>query len=413
MKLWQKILLGLFIVVIAAGIYYFPKFQRLNHAQHLFDADRIAHNFINMNEMFTSSEVLKSNTPHIFPRKKIEQVLPSTFTYDGNTFNTEAFLDSSQIDALVIIQNDTLIYEKYYHNNSESTRHISWSVAKSFISAMFGMAMADGHIKSVHQNVEEYLPEMKGTGYEGVKIKDVLQMSSGVGFNEDYGDWNSDISRYGRSFAWGSSQNEFAKTLKREREPGTFNHYVSINTHILAMILVKTTGKSLTENLKEKIWDPLRMEYNAYWLVDDSGMEMGLGGLNVTARDYAKMGQLFLHNGNWQGQQVIPLQWIKESTMADAEHLQPGSPNSAHAMGYGYQWWIPQSTMGEFMARGIYNQYIYINPTTQTVIVKLSSNYNYNDKNNPHSSGLVHNELFRTISIKNQSKKIALTETNE
>lgn len=402
MKLWQKILLGLLIAMIAAGIYYFPKFQRIQYAQQLFDADRIAHNFIHMNDMFTSIEVPKSDNPYTFPRKKIEQVLPATFSYNRTDFNTTAFLDSSQMDALVIIQNDTLIYEKYYHNNSESTRHISWSVAKSFISAMFGMAMADGQIKSVQQKVEEYLPEMKGTGYEGVKIKDVLQMSTGVGFNEDYGDWDSDISRYGRSFAWGSSQDEFAKTLKREREPGTFNHYVSINTHILAMILVKVTGKSLTENLKEKIWDPLGMEYNAFWLVDDYGMEMGLGGLNVTARDYAKMGQLFLHNGKWQDQQVVPVQWVKESTIADAEHLQPGSPNSAHDMGYGYQWWVPAGNYDEFMARGIYNQYIYINPTTRTVIVKLSSNYNFNDHDNPHSSGLVHNALFRTISEKNK-----------
>ncbi|MFK7936084.1 MAG: serine hydrolase domain-containing protein [Saprospiraceae bacterium] len=396
MKLWQKILLGILALLIAVGIYYYPKFVRLNHVQHLFDEDRIAHNFIHMGDLITTAPLQKSSQPYRFPRKEVD-ALPATFTYENTTFNTEEFLDSSQLNALVIIQNDTLIYETYARNNSESTNHISWSVAKSFVSAMFGIAMEEGHIKSIDQTVEEYLPEMKGTGYEGVTIKDVLQMSTGVGFNEDYGDFNSDINRYGRSFAWGSSQDEFARSLKREREPGTFNHYVSINTHILAMILVRTTGKSLAEYTQEKIWTPLGMEFDAYWLTDDYGMEMGLGGLNVAARDYAKMGQVFLHNGKWQGKQIVPAAWVKASVTPDAEYLTPGSSNSAHDMGYGYQWWVPAGDQGEFMARGIYNQYIYINPTTQTVIVKLSSNHNFNDMSNPHSSGLVHNALFRSL----------------
>lgn len=396
MKSWQKIIFAVLALLIAAGIYYYPKFVRLHHVQHLFDRDRIAANFINMGEMITTTTLRKSNQPYQFPRKAAA-TLPATFTYENTTFNTNEFLDSSQLNALVIIQQDTLVYEAYARNNSESTQHISWSVAKSFVSALFGIAMQEGHIKSIEQPVEAYLPEMVGTGYEGVKIKDVLQMSTGVGFNEDYGDWNSDINRYGRSFAWGSSQDDFARTLKREREPGTFNHYVSINTHILAMMLVRTTGKSLTEYTQTKIWDPLGMEFDGYWLVDDYGMEMGLGGLNVTARDYAKMGQLFLHGGNWQGKQIVPADWVKASTTADAEHLQAGSKNSAHAMGYGYQWWIPAGNQGEFMARGIYNQYIYVNPTTQTVIVKLSSNFNYNDPENPHSSGLVHQAFFNRL----------------
>lgn len=396
--MFKKILLVLLVFLFGAGVYYYPKFQRLSKVNQLFSADQIAYNFLNMSELMTSKEVEKPAESYQFPRGNA-LTLPSSFSYEGKEFETQPFLDSSFTTSIVIIQNDTLTYEKYYLGHNESNRHISWSVAKSFVSGLFGIAMEEGHIKSVDQTVEEYLPQMKGSGYEGVKIKDVLQMSTGVGFNEDYGDFNSDINRWGRGFAWGSAQDDFPATLKREREPGTYNHYVSINTHILGMIIVKATGQNLTDYLREKLWHPLGMEYNSYWLVDDYGMEMALGGLNVTSRDYAKMGQLYLHRGNWQGKQIVPAAWVAASTMADAPHLQPGSdnPNSSHDMGYGYQWWIPEGNQGEFMARGIYNQYIYVNPTTQTVIVKTSANPNFNDLSNPHSSGLVHTELFRAI----------------
>lgn len=220
--------------------------------------------------------------------------------------------------------------------------------------------------------MDEYLPDLKGSGYEGVKIKDVLQMASGVKFNEDYGDFNSDINRWSRSFAWGASQAKFAATWKREVAPGTQCHYVSINTQVLGMIIVKATGKSLTQYLEEKIWKKIGMEYSGYWIVDDYGMEVALIGLNATLRDYAKFGQLYLKKGNWQGMQVVPGKWVIASATPNAPYLMPGKniiPDIK--FGYGYQWWIPESDEGEFMALGHSSQQIYINPATQTVTVKL------------------------------------------
>ena len=303
---------------------------------------------------------------------------------------------------MLILQNDSLRFEKYYLGHSESTRHISWSVAKSFVSALMGIAIEEGHIKSIDQKIEEYLPELIGSGYEGVRIKDLLQMSTGVAFNEDYGDFNSDINRWGRSFALGGSQDAFAATLVNERPPGTYNHYVSINTHVIGMIIVKATGQTLSKYLEEKLWKRFGAEYNAYWIKDDKGMEMALGGLNVTLRDYAKMGQLYLRKGNWNGEQLVPEAWVKASVTPDAPHIMPGdNPNSAHSpFGYGFQWWIPPGDEGEFLARGVYNQYIYVNPTTSTVIVKNSANYNFNDATNPYGDGMAHMEFFRTIAKK-------------
>jgi len=127
-------------------------------------------------------------------------------------------------------------------------------------------------------------------------------------------------------------------------------------------------------------------------------MEMALGGLNATLRDYAKVGTLFLHDGNWQGNQLVPASWVEESQKMDAEHLQPESKNSLHPdVGYGYQWWIPDGDDEELWARGVFNQYIYINPTTNTVIVKLSANQHFYDISHPASDAAVNLELLRKV----------------
>ncbi len=397
MKFIKYFLSILILLLIIGAIIYYPKYQRGMEIDALMQSDKYAHTFINMDKYFPSKEIKKGGSPHIFP-KNTPISLPTSFTYQNQTFNTADYLDSTGTQGLLVLQNDSLVFEQYYNGQTETTRHISWSVSKSFVSALFGIAMEEGHIKSIDQKVEEYLPELIGSGYEGVKIKDVLQMSTGVGFNEDYGDFNSDINRWFRSFAFGDSQDEFATTLTRVRAPGTYNHYVSINTHVLGMILVKATGKSLTQYLQEKIWQKIGMEHNAYWVADNEGMEMALGGLNATLRDYAKMGQLFLHEGNWQGEQIVPKAWVKASVTPDAPHLIPGNPNSADSsLGYGYQWWIPESTQGEFMAIGVFHQMIYINPTTQTVIVKNAANPRYLDPTNIYSNELVSLALFREM----------------
>lgn len=384
-------------LLIAAGVYIYPKYQRGLVVAKALDQNNIAYTFLHMDEFFPSKEVRKGETPHIFP-KADRITLPEDFSYRGRNFDTPAYLDSTGSQGLIVLQNDSLVFEEYYHGQAEDTRHISWSVAKSFISALFGIAIEEGHIKSIEQKVEEYLPELKGSGYEGVRIKDVLQMSTGVKFDEDYADQNSDINRWFKAFALGDSQDKFAATLVNETEPGTENHYVSINTHVLGMIIVKATGKSLTEYLEEKIWKKLGMEYDAYWVADNEDMEMALGGLNVTLRDYAKLGLLFLHEGKWKGEQIVPAEWVKASVTPDAPHLMPdNSPTAEPNFGYGYQWWIPNGTEGEFMAIGVFHQLIYINPTTKTVIAKTSANPRFLDVSNIYSDELASVELFRKI----------------
>ncbi|WP_107037244.1 serine hydrolase domain-containing protein [Brumimicrobium mesophilum] len=387
----------LLTVILVIGISCSTKIEKLKDYKEVMKLENIEYTFINMNEYFPSKKVEKAKEGFVFPKIKNIQ-LPDSFSSSSINFNTHKFIDSSYSQGLVLIQNDTIQYENYWRSQAEEVKHISWSMSKSYVSALFGIAIEEGHIKSVEQTVDEYLPAMKGSGYDGVKIKDVLQMSTGVGFDETYSDPNADINRYWDGFGNGKSQDEFAATLKNEITPGTYNHYVSINTHVLGMIIVKATGKSLTEYLEEKIWKPIGAEFDAYWIADGEGMEMALGGLNATLRDYAKLGRLYLNNGNWNGKQIIPQSWVEASTHSMEEHLQANSEKSSSpAFGYGYQWWIPDGDQGEIIAIGVFNQYIYINPTTNTVIVKNSANKNYYDSSNPYASTKTHLEFFREL----------------
>lgn len=382
-----------------------PTIKDAQALKEVLDLKNIAHSYLNMRDYFPTKTVGKANKTFVFPSVK-NRVLPTNFTHKGNTYNTVKYIDSSFTQGLIWVQNDTIQYENYWRGQKEGIQHISWSMSKSYVSALFGIAIEEGYIKSINQNVDEYLPELKNSGYEGVKIKDVLQMASGIGFNEDYSDPKADINVYWNGFVSGKSQDKFASTLINKLPPGTYNQYVSINTHVLAMIIVKATGKSLTEYLQEKIWKPIGTEFDAYWLVDGEGMEMALGGLNASLRDYAKLGRLYLNKGKYNGDQIIPAVWIENSVTVTEEYLKPQLNGGT---GYGYQWWIPEGNEGEYMAIGIFNQYIYVNPTTKTIIVKNSSNQNYYDGTNPYCSSNVHLELFRKLAhstaVKNTMQK--------
>lgn len=386
MKIIKKIALALVgfigILLVLVALFYRQEAYQLYKVLTFFDERSISNNFRNAKDIFPTTTVTKADSPYQFAKREKKFSLSNTFQYGDSAVNTQSYLDYTLTDALLIIRHDSIYYEYYANGFTENDPHISWSMSKSVVSALFGIAISEGKIKSIEETVTDYLPEFKETGYDGVRIKDVLQMSSGVGFNEDYGDFNSDINVMGRYFALGMPMADFAKRLKRAREPGTYNLYVSVDTQVLGMILVQATGKSITEYMKEKLWSQIGAESNAYWIVDKSGMEFAIGGLNATARDYAKVGQLFLDSGRWQGNQVVPAAWVKASTTPDAPHGMPGNRSTGlRKDGYGFQWWIPDGREDEFNAQGIYGQFIYIDPDKDMVIVKLSSNYHFkNDK---------------------------------
>ncbi len=385
MKLILRVFAGLALLALVVGLVYRTEFIRLWRVTHLFDKDRIVWSFQNMDQLFPT-QTIEGGAP-ISEFARVEYTLPGSFAYGEKTFETEAFLADAQTTSLLILHNDKILYERYFLGHATDKTHIAWSVSKSFLSALFGIAIAEGDIESIEEPLTDYLPELKGSGYDGVRIKDVLQMSSGVGFNEDYGDPDSDINRMGEALALGQTLLEFAGTLERVPPPGTMQHYVSIDTQVLGTLLVRATGKSLTEYTSEKLWKPMGMESKAYWMVDGANMEMAFGGLNVGLRDFARLGRLYLHRGNWNGKQIVPAAWIDASITPDAPHLMPGEKPGGQRMGYGYQWWIPEEWTGDYMALGVYNQMIYVDPSSHLVVARHSANPDFqrNDFEPPES----------------------------
>lgn len=379
------------------SLFNIDKLTRLYRVVTLFEPDRIEENFRTMGETFKSRRV--HHGKNIFRFKRSTKKLPATYTYEGKKKNLDKWLHRTGTTGLVVVKDDTILFEKYYRGNTENSKAITWSVAKSFISAMFGIAMAEGHIKNVMEPVSAYAPFLKKSGYNGVPIKHVLQMSSGVRFNEDYGDFNSDINRMGRAFALNTPFDDFVVSLTSEKKPGTFNHYVSMDTQVLGILLREATGKNMSAYLEEKIWIPCGMESDALWMIDSAGTEAAFCGLNIVLRDYARFGRLFLKNGNWEGKQIIPAEWVKDSITPDAPHLQAGkNPKSSWVLGYGYQWWIPENRDGDYLAIGIYGQFIYIYPKYNIVIAKTSAYADYNKDGDAMEIETI--EMFRSIAKK-------------
>ena len=393
--MYKILLILLSVLLIVIGIFYGPKIARLYHLANLYNEDSIDRNFINIDKIFSVSEPIPaSDNPYTFPRRDF--VLPETFFFDGEQRLLSKELEHYKTDGLIVLHNGNLLYENYWNNNLANSKHIAFSVTKSFVSALVGIALDEGLIDNIEDPITKYLSDFNGTGYEGVRIKDILQMSSGVDFNEDYADPKSDINRFGRATARGSSFRDFAKSLERGREPGTYHHYVSIDTQVLGFLLAEVTGMPLKEYLYKKIWNKIGMEDDAFFIVDNNGVEMALGGLNATLRDYAKFGELYLNRGKWNGEQVVPASWVDASHTTDGPHLKPGeSELSSSPWGYGLQWWVPGFPDTDYTASGVYSQYIYIDPLTNVVIAKTSSNHRYTSEK--EYSKAAHVAMFRAI----------------
>lgn len=400
----RKLLIGLAVVVAilaALGVIFRPNIQRVQMAATLFTGEEQVENFNRVKDLFPTTTLAPSTTPFQFPEgEKI--ILPKDFSYDGKSFATEQFLADTDTSALLVIHDGEIRYENYWRTGGRHTQWLSMSVAKSFTSALVGIAVAEGHIQSIEEPVTRYVPSLKGSAFDGVRIKDILQMSSGAAWDETYGDPESDVRRFGNILAIGGSFEEFLKTVKREREPGTYNRYNSSETQVLGALLTAATGRTVTDYMQEKLWQPLGMEDEAYWIVDDDEMEMVFGGLNATAQDYAKLGELFRLGGKWGDRQIVPADWVKASVTPDAPHLMPGDNDASDfQLGYGYQWWVPEGHEGEYSAIGVYNQFIYVNPARDLVIVKLSANSDYGTSDDGSSDREFETiELFRAIGSK-------------
>jgi len=341
----------LVLIAAAAAIWKRDEITRLLAVNSLFSAENIVQNFSHMDRLFLTRPLSRGDGP-VSPLPPGPPVALSP--------EAAQWVKDRAVTGLVILKSGQLVHESYYLGTGPEDLRISWSVAKSFLVTLFGIIRAEGAIGSLDDQVVTYAPALKGSAYDGATIRDVLTMSSGVAFNEDYLDFNSDINKMGRVLALGGSMDAFAAGLgARATSPGARFHYVSIDTHVLGMVIRGATGRDIPELLEDRLLAPLGLEAAPYYLTDGLGVSFVLGGLNLRTRDYARFGQMVMQGGKWQGIQVVPEPWVMAMT----------SPQAKDGSDYGFQWWIPENAApGEVMARGIYGQYIYINPGLAVVI---------------------------------------------
>lgn len=270
------------------------------------------------------------------------------------------------VAGLLVLQDGKVRLERYARGYGPGQRWTSFSVAKSLTSTLVGAAVKDGFIKSIDDPVTRYIPELAGSGYDGVTIRQILTMTSGVRWNEDYTDPKSDVARM---FAVSVPPGEdatvaYLKTLPREAPPGTKWVYKTGETNLIGVLVRRATGKPLAAYLSDKIWRPYGMEADAYWQIDETGQEVGGCCLSMTLRDYGRVGQFILEGGKAGGKTIVPDWWIAEATRKQAEI---GAPDR----GYGFQWWTgPQGT---FDAVGIFGQMIHVDPARRMVVVTSSA----------------------------------------
>ncbi len=372
--------LGASVVIVGIGIGVFWKdineIRAVMAYANAFEPDVIDENFRSFYKQYPAITLAKTGDVSALSKAERADALPEKFDYEGQMLNTAEYLEKFHTTGLIVYAGGNIVHEEYRRGNGPSTQSILMSVSKSVASILMGMALEDGRIDSLDDPVVKYVPELKGTGYDGATIQNVMNMSSGVRWNEDYGDLESDLVQSVVALLTGSLD-EFTKTVPRELEPGTYNRYASIDTHVLGMVLRSVTGKSYQEFLKTRLWNKLGAEYDAFLSVDTVGQPLVFGGLHMTLRDLTRIGLVMLNGGrNHLGEQLVSPAWIRESTTPDAPHLMPGKDNKKSSYGFGYknQWWLPiKDDGGDFTAIGIYGQFLYISPKRGVVIARHSA----------------------------------------
>jgi hypothetical protein len=330
-----------------------------------------------------------SNTDLIFPTRKVKAggkpsplpvsdkpMGPVTFKSEGKTYDLPDYVALNRMVGLVVLKDGKIVFEHYDFGFRPDMRWMSMSVAKSFVSTLVGAAIKDGYIASVNDPVTKYLPQLAGGGYDGVTVRDMLMMASGVKWNETYTDPASDrrallelqikSDRKGAIF-------EVMKPLPRATEPGKTFNYNTGETVLIGEVVQAATKMPLADYLSKKIWVPVGMEADASWWLDSpGGHEVGGSGLLARLRDFARFGQFILEGARVKGESIVPEGWLAEATSAKPITGVTGKN------GYGYQWWTVKPEAGKahegvFMGRGIHGQYLYINPAHRLVVAGLGA----------------------------------------
>jgi CubicO group peptidase (beta-lactamase class C family) len=299
----------------------------------------------------------------------------------------ETYMELQRAAAIVIVHDGKVRFERYGLNFDAKGKWTSFSVAKSLTSTLVGAAIKDGYIKSIDDKVTAYIPEMKGSAYDDVTVGQLLTMTSGVRWNEDYTDPASDVARFNNHKAESGVDvtASYMRKLPREVPAGTKWVYKTGETNLIGLLVSKATGKKLSDYLSEKIWRPFGMEQDASWLLGSSGHEISGCCIQASTRDMARFGQFILNGGQIGGKAVLPEGWLAMATSKQADIGAPGH-------GYGYQWWTNDD--GSFAAQGIFGQGIFIDPARKLVI---ASNGNWPTATDEEGVGAARERFYQAV----------------
>jgi CubicO group peptidase (beta-lactamase class C family)/AcrR family transcriptional regulator len=287
------------------------------------------------------------------------------------------YLEKRQVRAFVIVRDDTILYERYAHGYGPGTLSSSFSVAKSVTSALLGIALAKGSIRSLDDLATVYIPELaKNPAYQHVTLRHLLGMQSGIAYTRTNGKMFHDLRSDDARFFYTTDRDHAVLAQHREDPPGARWAYKDSDAEVLGWVLARATGKTLAQQLEEEIWRPMGAEHDASWDLDHhDGREGASSGLNATARDFARLGRLYLDGGAWRGAQIVPRDWVEASTSEDSSRHEP-EVVTWWQMQHQHYWWIPMQNWDaerDFFADGSRGQRIYVHPASRLVIVQLAN----------------------------------------
>ena len=339
--------------------------------QNWWQAHATVDSFSRLDEIFKASVSAKAPPVQTWQRSASEL----TLNYQGaavlgsGTKTLNDYFERNPATALLIAQGDTVLLERYQYARHPEQRFTSFSMAKTVIAMLVGVALQEGRIRSLDDLAQDYAPSLQGTEYGKTPLRHLLTMSSGVQFREEY-DGQDDSARLSRASFVGQSEGgaSVAKLFNRRiAAPGERWYYASAETFVLALVLRQAIGQDIATYFSDKIWKPLGAEQEATWLVDASGLEVGYMGFNATLRDYGRLAMMMARSGVAQGKQLVPAAWVQEMTTA---HFLPS--RTGRWYGYGYQTWIFPDLDGTYAFQGVRGQAIYVDPSHQLVMVHLA-----------------------------------------
>lgn len=334
---------------------------------HMLDGDVNALMFRSMDTLFTTRTVACAGSIWALPRA--DHALDFNYSFEGKSYSAQQFLERSYTNALLVMKDGRIVSEIYRNNSNERTRFMGWSMTKSVTSVLIGKAFEEGRIKSLDDPITTYLPELKQGGYNGVTIRQIMQMRSGVDYEERYDFANPGIAATNHINALVKNIARFAdaaRTIKRLHAPGAVFQYKTLDTAVLGWLVERVTGTSVAAYTAQTLWEPLGTEHDAFYIMDGApgvGREFSGAGFNATLRDWARFGLMMLNRGAANGHQIVSGKWVDESTAPAATEDASG--------GYGFQWWTMPDTPA-YSAIGLQGQYVFVDPATRTVVVKLS-----------------------------------------